>query len=408
MTSDRYISTLHTLFSRAKSTGVDMGLKRMRAMSRALGIDLNNLSSIHVAGTNGKGSVVTKIARALEHSGKKVGLYTSPHISSFRERFQINGECISKDALCEYVDRILQVAVHLRVEPTFFEIATLLMFLWSQDEQCDLLVLETGLGGRLDATNICRPILTVITSIDLDHVEILGRTIPQIALEKAGIIKPSCPVVIGQSVPLEQIQTVAAHLNAPVIRVNAHGVIDFDRENSSLARCALEVLKEKIAIHESSIAFGIEQKPPCRYQKLEGFGVPVILDVAHNSHGVSALLKQVYEESQVKPVLLIGCSKEKDVASMVPFINEYGSHVILTQAKSYRAMPVAALAEHFSGMDITVEPQVTYGVKTALSFAKMLKIPLVIFGSFYIMTEVRQALGLAFECDDITVGEVWR
>ena len=378
-TMTRYQETLTYLFSLTKSRGIDMGLERMRALVSALKIPIETIPVVHVGGTNGKGSVSTKIAAALQMSGFKTGLYTSPHISSFRERFVINGEMISEEKICEYVDRICS----LHLNPTFFEIATLIMFLWAVDEKVDYLVLEVGLGGRLDATNVCYPVLTVITSIDFDHQDILGDTLEKIAREKAGIIKPGCPVVIGPSVPM-----IANAVVCPKV------TDDYELENREIARRALSFLPV------TNIEAALRVTPPCRYQICIVDGVTVIIDVAHNPHGVEALFRRVQAEFSVPPVVLMGCSKDKDISAIAKIVRENAQEIFLTQANSTRAASVELLSSYF---DVPVHP--FSSLQETIQCAKDARAPLVIFGSFYIMADIREMLGLKYERDEIAVSD---
>ena len=175
------------------------GLRNIRALLKSVGNPQNWYPTIHVAGTNGKGSTTCFLASIFKEGGYKTGLYTSPHLVSFTERIRINGKEISERRLIGYVDR-LRPAIEAN-EATFFEATTAIAFLYFADERVDIAVIETGLGGRLDSTNVLQPILSIITSIGLDHMEYLGPTLKQIAAEKAGIIKPATPLLVGRIVP---------------------------------------------------------------------------------------------------------------------------------------------------------------------------------------------------------------
>ena len=196
---------LKVLYSKNLNFKVKMGLENMIVFNQKLGNPAGQITTIHVTGTNGKGSVVHKIAKALQASGYKTGMYVSPHISSFRERITINGEMISEDDVVKYLDRINQIEPSLPTSLTFFESVTGMAFDYFKEKQVDVAVVEVGLGGRLDSTNIITPELSVITSIGLDHQGILGNTITDIAREKAGIIKDGIPVVVGPNCPHQQV-----------------------------------------------------------------------------------------------------------------------------------------------------------------------------------------------------------
>lgn len=205
----KYQDLLKKLFAVNLHGGIKLGLKNIQQLNQLLGNPIAQFKSIHVAGTNGKGSVVTKIAKGLEEEGFRVGLYTSPHISCFRERIKINGRMIDEASVTSILERIFNVIEQEKIAATFFEITTALAFLYFAKQRVDFAVLETGLGGRLDATNIVTPLLSIITSISLEHVEQLGETIDAIASEKAGIIKPNIPVLIGPCVPVGIIEKFA-------------------------------------------------------------------------------------------------------------------------------------------------------------------------------------------------------
>ncbi len=390
-----YPELLSKLFSLSKGRGISLGLERMQALVQLLNI--SQVPVVHIAGTNGKGSVSTKIASALMCAGYKTGLYTSPHISSFCERFQIDGKTISKERICTYAERILSCK---EFEPTFFEVATLIMFLWAMDEKVDFLVLETGLGGRLDATNICSPVLTCITSIDYDHQTILGTTLEEIAYEKAGIIKPYCPVVIGQSVPRSIVEPIANKCHAPLV-VSEEKFHTFEEENQAIARTCLKLLQLIIAIPEAAIEHGLKTVPPCRYQRLNVEGVEVVLDVAHNLHGVRALFQRVKQDFSAKPVVIFGCSQDKDVEAMSQIVERYADSIFVTEAKTPRAATKESLKSYFKN------GQFLNTIQEPLHLARKRCVPLLIFGSFYIMADIREALGLKFDRDPKEVGELW-
>ena len=376
-----YNSALQYLFSINK--GMKLGLDSIEQLLSALGHPEKEFRSIHVAGTNGKGSVSTKIAKALQLAGYKTGLYTSPHISCFRERIQINGELISETQVTEYLEKILQ----LNKQPTFFEITTLLAFLHFAHEKVDYAVIETGIGGRKDATNTIIPELSIITSISKDHMDILGDTIEKITLEKAGIIKTRVPVIIGPSVPKNVIEPVANQLNSALTQIE--GVFStFDEENSAIAKAALKYLK----IDNRFIESGCLVRPPCRIEKVRNIPYPIILDVAHNPDGLKALfksLKNLYPNQTFTSIA--GFSDSKDIDGCLEILTENVSHIYLIQAK-HRGTSVSMLA---SKLDSLKFPHYTtdLGMKEILETNNT---PLLISGTFFIMNEAKKLLG--FPC----------
>lgn len=274
-----------------------LGLERMQAFDAALGYPSRAFPSVHVAGTNGKGSVSTKIASRFPR--KKVGLYTSPHIHTYHERIQINKEMISE----EEADRLLQHIVSILPEhPTYFELLTLLAFMYFAEKGVDLAVLEVGLGGRLDATNIVTPILSVITSIDLEHTQYLGSTLEAIAFEKGGIIKPGVPVVVG---PRARYYPGALE----VIGEFAH----YEEENRAIAKEALRVLGVE--------NIDLSDVPSCRFEQRGR----VIFDVGHNPAAIRRTLERFFYTFPNKKVrAFVAFSSDKDIEGCLAHFRDYG------------------------------------------------------------------------------------
>ena len=227
-----YSETLEYLFSRTTSYeqqgagGYKPGLDNIVRLDEHLGHPHENFRSIHIAGTNGKGSVSHTIAAMLQVCGYKVGLYTSPHLVDFCERIRVNGTTIPEDYVANFVER--QKDIIETVGPSFFEITTAMAFKYFSDQEVDIAVIETGLGGRLDSTNIITPVLSVITNISLDHMELLGSSLEQIAMEKAGIIKPGVPVVVGEVTPETRIifDAIAQEQKAPITYASDQPLIE--------------------------------------------------------------------------------------------------------------------------------------------------------------------------------------
>ncbi|CAM9294041.1 unnamed protein product [Chrysoparadoxa australica] len=197
-----------------------MGLTNTLRLHEEMGRPLDSVKSIHIAGTNGKGSVAWKMARALQSAGYTTGLFLSPHISCFRERMQVNGQLIPEDQVCRLLTKVFDVCDRENIPATFFEVTAVMAFCHFADSNADLAVLETGLGGRLDSTNIVQPKLAIITSVGLDHTHILGNTIDLVAREKGGIIKPSVPVILGDNAPHELLESIAAEQDAKAYHIH--------------------------------------------------------------------------------------------------------------------------------------------------------------------------------------------
>jgi len=411
------------------------------------GVDRHDIGIIHVAGTNGKGSVSLKIAKALEYSSYKVGLLTSPHIASYRERIQINSHLISEQHVAHYLSRILNICREQAIPATFFEITTALAYLYFYEQQVNFVVIETGLGGRLDATNVVQHDgICIITSIGLEHTALLGDTVEKIAIEKAGIIKCNVPVVVGPNVPHEVIRSCAIEKEAEGYytcedilgeKAEEHDckmrdsdgsvVIDYDLENSRTARAALHVLQTRKSsspstdskvsstlLSEQHIKMGISHRPPCRFELVNWHdSVLTIMDIAHNPPAMKCLfakLKMAYPSYQKR--IVVGFSSDKDVTLCSQLVLEAADNdpslVHLVQASNHRAakfeyifeMQPLLLQSNYDCNDRSVTTQ----VKSALTLTQQIlqnkqgadkKDEMVIIcGSVFLMQEAREALGI--------------
>lgn len=344
---------------------------------------------IHVAGSNGKGSVCLKIATALQKAGYRVGLYTSPHLEHFSERIAVlsgnKSELIKQEQLVSNLQKLLAIEATWQNEARFFELATMLAFLHFRDERVDVAVIETGLGGRLDATNIIDPILTVITSISLEHTQWLGNDLESIAGEKGGIMKAGIPCVLGPTVTQAAIKARAAVLNAPLLQV-APRTGDFDAQNRQIAKQALTLLRPHFPQLAPPFEEALSLCPPCRFELLGS----VILDVAHNPAAFTALVARL---GQRKRRFLVGLCRDKDLPGCLKVLIPVASHIHLVQAcgesiRKWAASP-QALAEVLKELrfaDYSCHETVAEGMRSAL----LSREALVVCGSFYIMQEARR------------------
>lgn len=382
---DSYSAMLKRLFSKhTHKKTTDLAISTM--LSHIFSHPHTHYPTIHVAGTNGKGSVVTKIAAALQEAGWKTGLYTSPHVFDFEERISINGKNIPKEKILEKEQIIEKAFRHLPFEPNFFEITTCFALSYFSEEKVDVAVVETGLGGRLDATNIISPILSIITSISLDHTEILGNSLEEIAKEKAGIIKRNTPVVLGPRAQLPIILDMAKSLSSPVYLVEKSGI--YIEENCAIARRALQLLKNRFALWEKAIEIGLKKSPPCRLEKKGN----IIFDVAHNPDGFAALiatLKHLYYQNTFR--FVIGLSKDKEIKKCLAIMAQVASYVHFVQAKILIKSTCSPeeLGKEFSSLaacKYSVEPSIEQGIENAL-IARNAEEFIVICGSFYIMQQ---------------------
>lgn len=402
----KYPDLIQRLYSQNLHHGIKLGLENSLKLNQALGNPSHTFPSIHIAGTNGKGSVATKIAKTFQLLGLKVGLYTSPHLSCFRERIKINEAMISEEHLEDLLPPIFSLTEQENIPATFFEITTLLAFSHFAREKVDIAILETGLGGRLDATNIVIPKLTAITSISLDHTEILGNSLELIAAEKAGIIKPHIPVVIGPSVPFQIIEHFAKKNNSPCFQVK--GVFSsFEEENCAIAKKCLEVLN----ISQEAILEGIKTKPSCRMEIVEKHPHTVVLDVAHNPDGLCNLIKSLKNKFPRKAFKIIfGISKNKNALDCLKILREHASHFYPVEAENGRGISVKDLFSQltFIGVPehlIILMPTISHAIEHSLNSTSSKQEIILICGSFFIMSEARKTLGIIEPSDFFDINE---
>jgi len=380
----------------------------MQALAAELGHPEQSFRAVHVAGTNGKGSVVAMIDRALTAAGHRTGRYTSPHLVDISERFGINGHPIGRPALeaavsdvRAAVDRLLSRG-QLQASPTFFEVTTAIAFELFRRADVDVAVCEVGLGGRLDATNVLEPVVTAITSIGLDHQQYLGNTPAEVAGEKAGIIKRGVPVVIGRLVPeaRQVVEEIAGRLNAPVIRtddetLDAYAPVRLalggahQRANAAVAVRVLEELdRQGIAVSSAAIRTGLEQVDwPGRLERRRlADGREVLLDAAHNADGAAALRDHL-SAAPPQP-MVFAAMRDKDLRTMIRTLAPVVSAFVMTNASNARSADPAILADLARDADsratVAVEPE----VGAALAHAWRLSPRIVVAGSIFLLGDV--------------------
>ena len=327
---------------------INLGLDRISSILDLLGKPQDNLKCIHVAGTNGKGSVCAIIASILNCAGIKTGLYTSPHIFEYTERIKINGVDISKDDFANYVFEIVKIADENNIHLTEFEILTAVMFKYFSDNNVEVVVLETGLGGRFDATNVIKSNLcAIITHIDLDHTERLGNTRSKIAFEKAGIIKPDCPIFTCEG--YEEIKDKADECNSLFVMVapfedptNLALKGTCQQENLSLALTAVRHVFPNIP--EEIIQEGIKKvKHPCRFQICKD---NLIIDGSHNPNGAMALRESLdlYFPNS-KRCFVFGCLRNKDYKKMMEILFSKGDEIYFYHFNNQNSCSIKELQE---------------------------------------------------------------
>ena len=310
---------------------ISLGLERMEQILELLGNPQDKLSCIHVAGTNGKGSVCAILSSVLVSAGKKVGLYTSPHLFKYTERIQICGEKIPDETFAQYVFEISELADSHGIDLTEFEILTAIMFKYFLDNDVEIVVLETGLGGRFDATNVIkRNLCSIITHVDFDHTERLGNTIDKIAYEKAGIIKSGCTCIVFEG--KEVYYDVANEIGAALIVISPFESTEnlalkgvHQQENLSLALAAIKTVFGEIS--QEIIDEGLKNvKHPGRFQYIQEKNL--IIDGAHNPNGVNALKQSIdmYFPNQ-KRRFIFGCLKNKEYSKMLNSLFDGGEQV---------------------------------------------------------------------------------
>lgn len=365
--STDYAAVTSYLFGLKAAHGTKFGVDRMRDFAAALGHPEQGMPLVHVAGTNGKGSVVAMLDAILHAAGWRTGMYTSPHLVKLGERVQVDRQPLTPAEIVDYVHELRPVAERIaggRLEdhPSFFEFMTAMALRQFARRRCDISLLEVGLGGRLDATNIVTPLVSVITSIGMDHCEILGETYAAIAAEKAGIVKPGRPVVMGRVPPEAEsvIRKVASERDAPLHAVgeefgpdienyphtNLEG--DYQRWNAATATLAARVLGRAWRIDEGVIAQGLRHVDwPGRWQRVRLGSRLLILDASHNPEGAQVLesnLAHLFAETGRQPVVITGVLGTVRARPLLEVISRRAREIHLVVPEQPRACSFEELA----------------------------------------------------------------
>ena len=416
------------MFSRIGKAALKPDLSNTIKLCAALGDPHTKFKSIHIAGTNGKGSVSHGLAAVMQQAGYKTGLYTSPHLVDFRERIRINGESVSEEWVTAFVESNKQLIED--IQPSFFEITVAMAFQFFAEQGVDIAVIETGLGGRLDSTNVITPILSVITNISYDHKDLLGDTLGAIAAEKAGIIKQGVPVIIGEQHPeTERVffehaihkQTTVHYADSlwGMVRVKQdeqyqyYKVVDnarrlmydmrtdlrgaYQQHNLKTILTAAEMLSFRgFTLPTAGVLTAMERVKRStglrgRWDVLQNEPL-IICDVAHNTAGLSEVLQQFHQVSSGKKHILLGFVSDKDVAAALELFPEDATYYF-TNANIQRALPAHDLKQLADGSRLTGE---AYGsVAHALEAARaslQSDDALLITGSFFVVGEVLEEL----------------
>lgn len=355
-----YLFNSTPMFQHVGSSAYKEGLENTITLNGHLGHPHREFRSIHVAGTNGKGSCSHTIAAILQEAGYRVGLYTSPHLVDFRERIRINGQPIPEEYVVRFVEEERRFFEPLH--PSFFELTTAMAFRYFADEKIDVAVIEVGLGGRLDCTNIIYPDLCIITNISLDHTQFLGSTLTRIAREKAGIIKNGIPVVIGETTPETKpvFQEQARKVNAPIYFAEENGREDYpgmeyelkglyQKKNSRTILTALPLLEEAgYRLDEQSVRSGFAHVIELtglmgRWQKLQDHPT-LICDTGHNVGGITYIVEQLKQQTFHNLHIIIGMVSDKDIQGVLALLPKDAVYYF-TQACVKRALPATELQE---------------------------------------------------------------
>jgi len=390
------------------------GIENILKAYHFLNDPLKNTKIIHVAGTNGKGSVCYKIAKSLSLSGYKVGLFTSPHISSIRERIMVDFALISDHEFENELDSLFYVLEPLEIDLNFFEVITLLACNFFHKKAVDFAVIEVGLGGRLDATNVLSSDVSVITSIGYDHQHLLGNSLDQIACEKAGIIKPNVPVILGPKALYQVIIEKAQELSAPLYTISDKDFVTYDEENQAIAKQVLEILKKSFPISSKSIHCGISERPKCRlevYDREEmkrlfpNFPKKIIFDVAHNVDGLKRLKQSLDKKFGCdKYIVILGISKDKDVTFFCRYLETFAKEIHLAKSDHPRLAAPDIIFNQFSeNIPIYKHENFSNAMKSVINKENE---QVLVLGSFYFMHEVKKALNIESESDLFNFNEL--
>jgi dihydrofolate synthase / folylpolyglutamate synthase len=353
-----YLYSQLPVFQRIGAAAYKADLTNTVALCRLAGNPENKFRSIHIAGTNGKGSTTHLIASILQEAGYKTGIYTSPHLKDFRERIKINGKMIPRDYVVSFVKQYK--TDFEKIQPSFFEATVMLAFSYFADKKVDVAVIETGMGGRLDSTNVITPALSVITNISLDHTSFLGKTLPEIATEKSGIIKKNIPVVIGEATSQTKPVFISAaeEKNAPLFFTSSKPLKknytselkgDYQSKNIRTVLQSIEIIRKQFPlITEKNIRDGIKKVVTNtglrgRWEKLSEKPF-IICDIGHNEAGIREVVKQIRKTKFDHLHIVMGVVNDKDVNAMLSLLHKKASYYFC-KASIPRALDENKLSE---------------------------------------------------------------
>jgi dihydrofolate synthase/folylpolyglutamate synthase len=393
--------------------GAKFGLENTFKLAALAGNPQDRLRFIHVAGTNGKGSTCAILESIYRAAGLRTGLFTSPHLVSFRERIQVNRQLISEAEVVRLVGELQPLLKQFPADhhPTFFEVVTVMALKFFAEQKCDLVIWETGLGGQLDATNIVTPLAGVITNIAFDHQQWLGDTLEKIAAEKAGIIKPGLPVLTAADEPkaLAVIEKIAREKNAPLIKVAQASRLsaaetaalplmgDHQQLNAALAAATAETLQNKIPVSDAAVRAGLETVQwPGRMQLIQKPGSQkILLDGAHNGAGAKALLSALGKNfPTARQTLILGVLQDKDWPQICRMLAPPVARIFTVPVASERAADARELAAACRAANPAAEIAACDSLRMALDQAANDRF-VVVTGSLYLVGEALELLGLS-------------
>ncbi len=414
------------MFSRIGAKAFKPNLNNTRALCKFLGNPEKQVLMVHIAGTNGKGSVSHMLAAIFQECGYRTGLYTSPHLKDFRERIKVNGQMIEKKSVTAFVKKTQTISEEIK--PSFFELTFAMSIDYFAQQKVDIAIIETGLGGRLDSTNIITPLLSVITNIGWDHMDILGNTLKKIAKEKAGIIKKNIPVVIGESLPetrnvfttgaeklnapiffaqqqLKIVSTMYSHRHLKIIVENKNGDKDkyisdlngiYQQNNLLTVLTCISILQKSFILPDYKIKKALQT-----VKQLTGLSGRweiilrkplVVLDVAHNEDGMRQLILQVMKCKYKQLHIVIGMVKDKDITKVIAQLPSDANYYF-TQAQLPRALPSVDLKKAAEEFSLTGQPYMSVkGAVRAASIAASTDDLILVCGSIFVVGEVNKKI----------------
>ena len=426
----QYEKLLQKLFNLNRFSNFKYNLNNVQTIANYFGNPEKNLDIIHITGTNGKGSTAYKLSRILQDNKKNTGLFISPHLSTFRERITINQELIEKEFLIDFLQKIFEKMEQNKLQGSFFEVLTVLAYKYFDYKKVDIACMEVGIGGKLDCTNIIdKNLLSIITSISYDHINILGHSLEEIAINKAGIIKKNNPCVIGPEIKQDWlISNICKDLNSNFYKVDNKGLKGYFEINKAIVRKSIDVinlehnlnLKINENILEQNLSGRMEKVPKNILKRLFNRinknynNLSVYTDVGHNTEAIENVIKslttkekKLYQDK--KFIFVYGTSKAKNSYNTLNLVKNHNSKVYLIQGDNYRSKDINILEKEAKDINLEFNIINKGNIKKTLNhiFEQDLEDTcIVVFGSFFIMEEARDFFGYEDEKDFFFLNEM--